>query len=202
MRASVAEHGISGSTFERVSRDAGVSRGLLHYYFGTKERLLVEVVRHDTELRIARLDEPLAAARTADEILEVLPAARQAGVRRMLVTHARSSIEDMKQMVEEGAILECIYSDITVCASRIKAVGAEHWVLATDLGQPGRPGHADGFKTLIMRMRDEGITQDQLDMMVRTTARALNSRFIPDIGLIFEGSISTAWGEKRKPTWA
>ncbi len=31
------------------------------------------------------------------------------------------------------------------------------------------PGHADGFKTLIMPMRDEGITQEQLDMMVRTT---------------------------------
>ena len=74
---------------------------------------------------------------------------------------------------EEGVILECIYSDITVCASRIKAVGAEHWVLATDLGQPGRPGHADGFKTLIMRMRDEGITQEQLDMMVRTTPARL-----------------------------
>ena len=108
-----------------------------------------------------------------DEILKVLPAARRAGVRRMLVTHARSSIDEMKQMVEEGAILECIYSDITVCASRIKAVGAEHWVLATDLGQPGRPGHADGFKTLIMRMRDEGITQEQIDMMVRTTPARL-----------------------------
>ncbi|MCH7891871.1 MAG: LOG family protein, partial [Gemmatimonadetes bacterium] len=73
----------------------------------------------------------------------------------------------LKRMVEEGAILECIYSDITVCASRIKAVGAEHWVLATDLGQPGRAGHDDGFKTPIIRMRDEGITQEQIDMMVR-----------------------------------
>ena len=108
-----------------------------------------------------------------DEILMVLPAARQAGVRRMLVTHARSSIEEMRQMVEEGAVLECIYSDITLCASRIKAVGAEHFVLATDLGQPGRPNHPDGFKTLIMRMRDEGITQEQIDMMVRTTPARL-----------------------------
>ena len=79
----------------------------------------------------------------------------------------------MKQMVEEGAILECIYSDITVSVSRIKAVGAEHWVLATDLGQPGRLGHADGFKTLIMHMRNEGVTQEQIDMMVRTTPARL-----------------------------
>jgi AcrR family transcriptional regulator len=52
MRASVAKRGIAGSTFEHVAREAGVSRGLLHYYFGTKERLLVEVVRRDSDLRV------------------------------------------------------------------------------------------------------------------------------------------------------
>jgi AcrR family transcriptional regulator len=72
MRDSVARRGAAGSTFEHVAREAGVSRGLLHYYFGTKERLLVEVVRRDTELRIARLDEMLAEAKTADDVLNVL----------------------------------------------------------------------------------------------------------------------------------
>ena len=65
MRSSVARRGISGSTFEHVAREAGVSRGLLHYYFGTKEALLVEVVRRDTQHRIERLDAPLAAAGSA-----------------------------------------------------------------------------------------------------------------------------------------
>ena len=72
MRDSVARRGAAGSTFEHVAREAGVSRGLLHYYFGTKERLLVEVVRRDTELRIARLDEMLAEAKTPDDVLSVL----------------------------------------------------------------------------------------------------------------------------------
>jgi AcrR family transcriptional regulator len=72
MRDSVARRGAAGSTFEHVAREAGVSRGLLHYYFGTKERLLVEVVRRDTELRIARLDEMLAEARSADDVLGAL----------------------------------------------------------------------------------------------------------------------------------
>jgi AcrR family transcriptional regulator len=72
MRDSVARRGAAGSTFEHVAREAGVSRGLLHYYFGTKERLLVEVVRRDTELRIARLDQMLAKAKTADDVLNVL----------------------------------------------------------------------------------------------------------------------------------
>src|SRR5918992_2667670 len=74
MRSSVARRGIAGSTFEHVAREAGVSRGLLHYYFGTKEALLVEVVRRDTEHRIARLDEPLGKAKSADELLEILVA--------------------------------------------------------------------------------------------------------------------------------
>ncbi|MGA9634032.1 MAG: TetR/AcrR family transcriptional regulator, partial [Solirubrobacterales bacterium] len=62
------------STFEHVAREAGVSRGLLHYYFGTKEALLVEVVRRDTEHRIARMDEPLGNAGSADELLGILVA--------------------------------------------------------------------------------------------------------------------------------
>jgi AcrR family transcriptional regulator len=74
MRDSVARRGAAGSTFEHVAREAGVSRGLLHYYFGTKERLLVEVVRRDTELRVARLDERLAPAGTVDNVIEALVA--------------------------------------------------------------------------------------------------------------------------------
>ncbi|HWB68677.1 MAG TPA: TetR/AcrR family transcriptional regulator [Solirubrobacterales bacterium] len=72
MRESVAKRGAAGSTFEQVASEAGVSRGLLHYYFGTKERLLVEVVRRDTEIRVARLDERLAEAKSVDDVLDVL----------------------------------------------------------------------------------------------------------------------------------
>jgi AcrR family transcriptional regulator len=74
MRHCVAERGIAGATFEQVSQRAGVSRGLLHYYFGTKERLLIEVLRNDAETRIGMLDEPLAAAKTVDDVIAVLVA--------------------------------------------------------------------------------------------------------------------------------
>ncbi len=75
MRASVSEVGIAGSTFERVAAKAGVSRGLLHYYFGTKERLLIEVIRRDTEDRIVSLTEALEAAETVDEVIGAFAAA-------------------------------------------------------------------------------------------------------------------------------
>ena len=72
MRASVALRGAAGSTFDHVAREAGVSRGLLHYYFGTKERLLVEVVRRDCDLRMERLSATAADAGSADALLGAL----------------------------------------------------------------------------------------------------------------------------------
>jgi len=72
MRRSVARRGTAGSTFDHVSREAGVSRGLLHYYFGTKEQLLVEAVRRDCELRMELLERQLAKAKTADDYIDLM----------------------------------------------------------------------------------------------------------------------------------
>jgi AcrR family transcriptional regulator len=80
MRVSVARRGVPASTFDHVAREARVSRGLLHYHFGTKERLLAEVVRRDCELRMQALDERLAGARSADEVVDGLVASMRAMV--------------------------------------------------------------------------------------------------------------------------
>jgi AcrR family transcriptional regulator len=72
MRRSVAQRGTAGSTFEHVSREAGVSRGLLHYYFGTKEQLLVEAVRRDCELRLERLERQLSTAKSARDFIGLM----------------------------------------------------------------------------------------------------------------------------------
>ncbi len=72
MRTSVGRRGAAGATFDHVAQEAGVSRGLLHYYFGTKERLLVEVVRHDSDVRLRRLEQSLAEADSVDAIVEAL----------------------------------------------------------------------------------------------------------------------------------
>jgi len=72
MRRSVARRGTAGSTFDHVSREAGVSRGLLHYYFGTKEQLLVEAVRRDCDLRMELLEQQLAQAQTADDYIDLM----------------------------------------------------------------------------------------------------------------------------------
>ena len=80
MRESVAARGAAGSTFDHVAREAGVSRGLLHYYFATKERLLAEVVRHDTDVRMTLLVEPSSLGSKFTDISDrdtVVPIARE-----------------------------------------------------------------------------------------------------------------------------
>src|SRR4051794_21264726 len=81
MRSSVARRGVAGSTFDHVAREAGVSRGLLHYYFGTKERLVAEVVRREADVRLPLLRDRLAAATDADEVIHVLVASLRTVVR-------------------------------------------------------------------------------------------------------------------------
>jgi AcrR family transcriptional regulator len=81
MRRSVASRGTAGSTFDHVSREAGVSRGLLHYYFGTKEQLLLEAARRDCELRMELLEHQLAGAQTADDFIDLMAQNLQETVR-------------------------------------------------------------------------------------------------------------------------
>jgi AcrR family transcriptional regulator len=81
MRSSVARRGTTASTFDHVSREAGVSRGLLHYYFGTKEQLLAEAVRRDCELRLERLERQLSTAKTAEDFIGLMAQNLQSTVR-------------------------------------------------------------------------------------------------------------------------
>jgi AcrR family transcriptional regulator len=69
MRHSVARRGAAGSTFDHVSREAGVSRGLL------------EAARRDCELRIEALEQRLADAQTADDFVALLAQNLQETVR-------------------------------------------------------------------------------------------------------------------------
>ena len=83
MRASVSTRG-AGPVFDlyHVAREAGVSRGLLHYYFGSKERLLVEVVRHDCEVRIETMESVSRVTDSLDEIVQAPPSASRVHRRR------------------------------------------------------------------------------------------------------------------------
>ena len=54
--------GYAGITTRRLAEEAGVNHGLVHYYFGSVENLLVRVLERFTERQIARQREMYAAA--------------------------------------------------------------------------------------------------------------------------------------------
>src|SRR5215207_2681439 len=58
----LVEVGAAGVTTRRLAEEAGVNHGLVHYYFGSIENLLVRVLERFTERLIARQREMYAAA--------------------------------------------------------------------------------------------------------------------------------------------
>jgi AcrR family transcriptional regulator len=106
MRASVAARGIAGSTFDHVAREAGVSRGLLHYYFGTKERLLVEVVRREWEVTREGLERTVGAADTVEAVLSAL-------------------VESFEEFIGEGPSTVVTFYEILALGQRNEGIAAE-----------------------------------------------------------------------------
>ena len=58
-------------------------------------------------------------------------------------------------------------------AARIKSVGAQHFVLGTDLGQAGNPTPADGLQVFVAGLQKEGISREQIQTMGREVPGAL-----------------------------
>ena len=58
----LVDAGYAGITTRRLAEEAGVNHGLVHYYFGSVENLLVRVLERFTERQIARQREMYAAA--------------------------------------------------------------------------------------------------------------------------------------------
>jgi AcrR family transcriptional regulator len=123
MRASVATRGFSASTFDQVARAAGVSRGLLHYYFGTKERLLLEAVRLECELRHERLDQAMIGATSADEVLAAL-------------------VQTFWDIIGEGPSQEVMFFEVLTLAQRNQEIAAQ----LADLGKRMRMYIAEALR--------------------------------------------------------
>jgi AcrR family transcriptional regulator len=114
MRASVAARGIAGSTFDHVAREAGVSRGLLHYYFQTKERLLVEVVRRESQVRGQLLDQAVAGAANGDDLIDAL-------------------VRSFEELMGEGSSDVVMFYELLTLAQRNDGIAAELAELARSL---------------------------------------------------------------------
>jgi hypothetical protein len=115
----------------------------------------------------------------------------------MVVTHAMAdpigmNVDQMRQAAGLGAKLECVWATnlmgpdshlpnnrhwrkVTTAdyAKAIQAVGAEHFVLSSDLGQYLNPVHTDGMKAFVLGLREAGISEADVDLMLRQNPAAL-----------------------------
>jgi hypothetical protein len=137
---------------------------------------------------IASLDLALATGHSSpQDSLLLVRAARDLGIDRIVITHPLGDLslpEPIQQeLIALGALLEFPFgmiepigaTSLDELVARLRAAGAEHIVLSTDLGQPGNPVPAVGFANGVQRLLAAGVTQHEIDLMVRRNpARLLN----------------------------
>ena len=138
---------------------------------------------------IAEADAILASGHMAPaSITAVFEAAREIGVRRMLVNHPNfvieASYEDARRWVSLGAAIEhslCMYDeessfhnwDLDTLVQWIEAIGAEHSTLGSDLGQTSNPLPTDSFRKIVGRLLDRGMPEGDVRRMVCDNPRRL-----------------------------
>ncbi|MGO9259506.1 MAG: DUF6282 family protein [Bryobacteraceae bacterium] len=125
---------------------------------------------------------------SAAECLMLVREARRQGVAHIVVTHAmlppvKMTVADMRAAAAEGAFLEFVYNgligpgksaEMRDYAEAIRQVGAQHCILASDLGQPANPLHPDGLAAFFSGLMREGISAADIATMSKTNpARAL-----------------------------
>jgi hypothetical protein len=120
---------------------------------------------------------------SADEIVAVVDAALDAGVREVVVTHPeftsqRLPAEVQQRLAERGALLErCFTTPHTGKVSwqtmidHIRTVGPQHSVLSSDLGQPFNPPVEDGLAIMADTLLEAGFDEDEVRVMAVTNSR-------------------------------
>jgi hypothetical protein len=114
------------------------------------------------------------------EIFKLMSAARETGIRKIIVTHAEFpsqnlSADEQLELAEMGAFIEHCFTTMhtgkapweTVMAS-IRRVGVERCLLSTDLGQTINPPVAEGFAMFAQRLLDDGFTVQEIRRMAVT----------------------------------
>jgi hypothetical protein len=137
---------------------------------------------HEILRMIGEADAVLASGHMpAQSIIAVFAAAKEHGVRRMIVNHPNFVIEaskdEVKQLVELGALIEhslCMYDEessfhnwqIDTLVDWVRWVGPEHSSLGSDLGQAGNPFPADSFRKICSRLLEAGMTEAEVRLLV------------------------------------
>tara|TARA_B100000029_G_scaffold187623_1_gene185086 strand:+ start:9088 stop:9972 length:885 start_codon:yes stop_codon:yes gene_type:complete len=118
-----------------------------------------------------------------EEVLALIPVAREQGVETILVTHVfgqDATRGQIRQMAAAGAIMEldwlAAYTNPLLLddyVEVIQSVGAESFIISSDFGQEGNPDHATGMRDFIAALRSREINQEQIDTMAKYNPASL-----------------------------
>lgn len=120
-----------------------------------------------------------------EECFIVTEAARNAGVRKIVITHpefrvAGMTLEEQKRIVKDyGVILEHEYArptgggiyrkNLEVNAQAMREIGCEHFIVATDSGQPQNPYWYESLAEYIDYLHGTAhFTREETDTMTKT----------------------------------
>lgn len=119
------------------------------------------------------------------EIEALVRAAKEAGVSRIVITHAEFpsqnlTAQEQLELAAMGAIIEHCFTTMhtgkapwEVCFANVRAVGAERCLLSSDLGQTINPPVAEGLASFAQRFLDAGFSFDDVHVMAVTNATRL-----------------------------
>lgn len=122
-----------------------------------------------------------------DEIFAVVEAALEEGIKQIIVTHPDYptqdlSIADQIRLAAKGVYLErCVAPSVSgkvpweTMFAAIRATGAKHSVLSTDLGQPRNPPVEDGLALIADKLLEAGFSDAEIRVMAVTNTVKLAS---------------------------
>jgi hypothetical protein len=126
-----------------------------------------------------------------EEIIAVVRRARELGVKNIIVTHGLTnvpglSMEQAKEVTRMGAVIEICFLQFQAgpnaplaflthwkqiagkqVADAIREFGAQSLVVSSDLGQSANMVHPDGIEAAIAQMKAAGVTDADIDTMMR-----------------------------------
>jgi len=126
-----------------------------------------------------------------EEVIAVTKRARELGVKNIIVTHGLTNVPGLtmaqaKQVVDMGGIIEVCFLQFQAgpnapleflkhwtqinaknVAQAVKEFGAGGLVISSDLGQSANMNHPDGIEVAIGAMKREGISDADIDTMMR-----------------------------------
>jgi hypothetical protein len=126
-----------------------------------------------------------------EEIIAVVRKGKELGVKNMLITHGLTTVPGLtmaqaKEVADMGAVIEVCFLQFLAgpnaplpflthwtqinakhVAEAAKAFGAKSIVISSDLGQSANMTHPDGIEVAIGALKKEGISDADIDMMLR-----------------------------------